>query len=154
MSEYGEPWVGYVEPKGFGDADAIYAGPPGLPPGTAYATFFDESKMRRAVACVNACAVLQDPERDVADMVDALRVMVDAFGPYVPDPHDPDGECADCKAIERARALLSRIEAARPSTREGVESGDAAGLLQQPRASDSYANGEPTSPPPSREEKT
>lgn len=81
MPDYGEPWDIEDSPYCFILVDRD-GGPllsevgDGNPYGleTFYATFEDHGKAKRAIACVNACAGIRDPEKVVKSWAEVVRL--------------------------------------------------------------------------------
>lgn len=74
----------------------------------------------RTIACVNACAGLPDPERDVKDMRECLQAAWGELRRIHGDPMDctdPRIRCATCITMERAREVLARTEARAPGAK-------------------------------------
>jgi len=66
-----------------------------------------EANATRIVSCVNACAGIADPERDVPAMREALRELVWMIGARGPATAD---DLAKHESWAAARAVLARVE--------------------------------------------
>lgn len=71
--------------------------------------FYDAEKARRAVACVNGCAGIPDPEKDIPALVAALRAFSDAHS-ATGEHNAHTAEHGMVELVGMARTILSRLE--------------------------------------------
>jgi len=99
--DYGEPWSEQYPPHPVTKDKGVY--------------WLNPTQFNRAVACVNACAGMADPEKEIAAMREAIREAVTASSSLLEKGHHDTcgllnfaGSECDCghKATEKALAKL------------------------------------------------